>query len=75
MTKTAPYTIFGKTKEVPIRVHLNGKDIDSDTWDDELWIERGEDWYALMSSDLKHKKVRIIERNIWLKCKDFVIKK
>ena len=64
----AKYTIFGETKEVPVKVYLDNKQIDSDTWDIDLWVERGEDWYALMSSEIKNKKVRIIERSIWLKC-------
>lgn len=67
--KTAPYTIFGKTKEVPIQVWQNNKQIDSETWDIDLWVERGEDWYALMSKELVNKKVRIIERSVWLRCR------
>ncbi len=69
MKKTYPYTAFGKTKLVPIKVYLQKKEIQSDEWDEDLWVERGEDWYALMSSDLVNKKVRIIERSIWLHCK------
>lgn len=63
----APYTIFGKTKMIPVKVYLNNKEIESDTWDEEWWIEREEDWYGLMSSNTKDKKVRIIERDIWIK--------
>lgn len=62
----APYNIFGKCKLVEIKVWFNNKEIESDIWDEELWVERGEDWYALSSSGLKNKKVRIIERDIWL---------
>jgi hypothetical protein len=65
----APYTIFGKTKMVEVVVYENNKKIDSDTWDEEYWIERGEDWYGLMSSHFKNKKVRIITREEWLKSK------
>jgi len=61
----APYTIFGKTRDVPVVVYLNGKKTDLTEWDEELWIERGEDWYGLEHS--KGKRVRIIERNEWLK--------
>lgn len=67
--KTAKYTMFGKTKQVPIKVWQNNKQIESDTWDADLWVERGEDWYALMSKELVNKKVRIIERSVWLRCK------
>lgn len=68
--KTAAYTIFGKTKQVPIKIWYKNKQIDSDTWDTDLWVERNEDWYALMSTELVNKKVRIIERSVWLRCKE-----
>lgn len=63
-----PYTIFNQTKNIPVKVWYNGKiDPSLTEWDEELWVERGEDWYALSSSSLKNKRVRIIERDIWLK--------
>lgn len=66
--RTAPYTIFNQTKQVPIKVWYNGRIDDTiDVWDEELWIERGEDWYALGSSGLRNKRVRIIERSVWIK--------
>jgi hypothetical protein len=66
--ESKPYTIFNKTKNVPVRVWYNGKiDPTITEWDTDLWIERGEDWYALMSSGLRDKRVRIIERDIWLR--------
>jgi hypothetical protein len=61
------HTIFGRTAKVPLVVYLQNKKINSDCWDETLWIERGEDWYALMSSKLKNKKVRVIERDIWIR--------
>ena len=63
---TAPYTAFGKTKDVPIEVHLNGHVVESSVWDSTLWVERPEDCYAMMSPQLKGKKVRIIRREVWL---------
>ncbi len=66
----APHTEFGKTKLVPVKVYLNNKEIESDTWDEVMWIERGEDWYSLGSSSSKNKKIRIIERDVWLRCKE-----
>jgi hypothetical protein len=63
---TAPYTQFGKTLDVPIKVYVEGKLSTETTWDFEFWIERGEDWYAFMSSDFKDKKVRVITREAWL---------
>lgn len=65
--KTAPYTIFGQTKNVPVKIVNDDKN--TGEWDVELWIERGEDWYALDSPQLKGKRVRIIERDIWLASK------
>ena len=65
--KSAPYTIFGKTKTLPVKVYLNSKLLDKVyEWDEELWVERPEDWYALMSENLKYKRVRVIERSEWL---------
>lgn len=66
----APYTIFGKTRLLPVKVWQNGETIESDTWDIDLWVERGEDWYSLSSPAYKHKKVRIITREDWLRAKD-----
>ena len=68
MNTSAPHTEFGKTRMVPVKVHLNGEEIESDTWDEVLWIERSEDWYALQNRDFKNKKVRIVEREVWLRC-------
>ena len=65
----APYTQFGKTKQLDVVVYKNSQKIDSVDWDYEYWVERGEDWYGLMSSDLKDKKVRIITREEWLRAK------
>lgn len=68
--KTAPYTTFGKTKEIPLKIVLNHDTIESEDWDEDLWIETPEDWYALVSPQLKNKKVRIIERSVWLRTKE-----
>lgn len=64
----APYTIFGKTLLVPVVVYVNGIKTDLTEWDEELWIERGEDWYGLECS--KGKRVRIIERIEWLRARN-----
>ncbi len=66
----APYTAFGQTRLVEVEVYTNddGK-IESTEWDDELWVERGEDWYAMMSPQLRNKRVRIIRRENWLRGK------
>ena len=50
-----------------MKVYLNSKLLDKVyEWDEELWVERPEDWYALMSESLKYKRVRVIDRNEWL---------
>lgn len=66
-TNTAPHTQFNQTRLCPLIVYHQNKEIVSEDWEEELWIERGEDWYALMSSNLVNKKVRVIKREDWLK--------
>lgn len=64
----APCTKFGQTRILPVVVYLNSKQLkEVFEWDEELWIERPEDWYALMCDALKYKRVRVIDRNEWLK--------
>ena len=65
----APYTIFNETKMVEVEVYKNGYKTEDTTWEEELWVERGEDWYALGSSQLKNKRVRVIRREEWLRGK------
>jgi hypothetical protein len=68
--KYAPYTIFGQTRNVPVKVWYKDKiDPELTEWDEELWVERGEDWYALSNDSLKNKRVRIIKREDWLRAK------
>jgi hypothetical protein len=62
-----PYTIFNETKNIPVKVWYNDKiQPDLIEWDEELWVERPEDWYALSSPRLRNKRVRIIERSVWI---------
>lgn len=64
----APCTKFGQTRILPVVVYLNSKQLkEVFEWDEELWVERPEDWYALMSESLKCKRVRVIDRDEWLK--------
>jgi hypothetical protein len=63
----APYTIFGQTKQVEVVVYKNNQKIESTDWDEDYWIEIPEDWYGLMASNFKDKKVRIITREEWLR--------
>lgn len=62
-----PYTIFNETRNVRVFVWCKDQQADLEEWDEELWVERGEDWYALMSPQLRDKRVRIIERAEWLR--------
>lgn len=65
---TKPYTIFNETKSIPVKVWYKNKiDPTITEWDETLWVENATDWYALMSSNLRDKRVRIIERDIWIK--------
>ena len=63
--KESLYTAFGKTKSVPLRVYVDAKLVESDSYDETLWIERPEDWYAFAS--MRGVKVRVIERDVWLR--------
>ena len=67
----APCTSFGQTKMVDVNVYLNGKKLQEVffEWDEDLLVERPEDWYALMSDSLKYKRVRVIDRDEWLRGK------
>jgi len=68
--RVAPYTTFGKTRMIPVLVYQNNKEIQSDVWDDTIWVETGECWYQLMS--MGNKKVRVIQRTEWLRAKDII---
>ena len=64
----SPYTAFGETRNVPLKVWYQGKiDPNLTEWDEVIWVERGEDWYALSNSSLNDKRVRIVERDEWLR--------
>jgi hypothetical protein len=58
---------FGKTAEVPLLVYLNGKKVDSETWDETYWICQEEGWYGLSCSSFKDKLVRVIQEKEWRK--------
>jgi len=66
--RTAPYTAFGKTLDVKVEIYIDGKYVDDELcWYDSLWVERGEDWYAFENTDYKRKRIRVIQREEWLK--------
>lgn len=63
---TSPYSIFGKTADVKVEIYVDANYIDDiPKWDKELWVERGEDWYAFANTDFKGK--RVIKRDEWLR--------
>lgn len=68
----APYTIFGKTKQIPVVTYTDGKlDTPPKTvWHKEMWIEREEDMYGIPRKGT----VRIIERREWMKDEPYDIK-
>jgi hypothetical protein len=66
-----PYTAFGKTKLVPLRVYVNGKPSDQKWFQQSFWIERGEDWYAFGNKSMQVPTL-VVERLDWLKSPDFV---
>jgi hypothetical protein len=61
----APYTIFGRTIDVPVVTYTDGKrdNPPKRIWDKEMWIEREEDWYGLPNKGI----VRVVERQEYLK--------
>lgn len=63
----APYHKFKETRLVEVRVMVDGHYTEDTEWDDTLWVERGEDYYAMMSPQLKGKRVRIIDRELFLR--------
>ncbi len=65
--RTSPYTFFGETFNVPVVTYTDGR-LDAEprsTWTDEIWVARGEDYYAIPSKGT----VRVIERDEWLKAR------
>lgn len=72
--KYYPVTMFGKTR-MCLGYIIHNTDSSSppqvdDEYDKMLWIERGEDWYALMSRSMRDKRVLIIQREDWLCTKE-----
>lgn len=61
----APHTEFGQTRNAPVLVYLNGYPVGPGRWDETLWAERAEDWYALTASALAGKLVRVVDAAQW----------
>lgn len=58
----APFTSFGKTLLVDLHVYLDGEEVDSSRWNDEIWVERDEDWHGIKKGVL----TRVVTRWDWL---------
>jgi hypothetical protein len=54
---------------VPVVVYVNGYRVPGFEYSHELWVERGEDWYAMSSPQLRDKRVRVVKREQWLRAK------
>lgn len=63
----SPFSKFNETRLVEVKVMVDGHYTEDTEWDDTLWVERGEDYYAMMSPQLKGKRVRIIDRELFLR--------
>ena len=61
----APFEMFGKTKDVEVRVYREGRRTHETEWDISSWMERGEDWYAFDSPQWRGKRVRIVTPEMW----------
>lgn len=58
---------FGQTRQVKARMFLNNEEIEATgRYDEVLWVERSEDWYALQSPQLKQKLIAVVTRDDWL---------
>lgn len=68
--KTVPYKAFGKTRQVPLKVYVNGYQVEQEAYQETWWVERGEDWYALSSPKFRDIPVLVVDRKDWISAKD-----
>ena len=61
------YTAFGKTRLVKAEPYNMEP---TELHEEVLWVERGEEMYALGSPQLKGKRVAIVHRKDWLEAED-----
>ena len=59
-------TFFNKTKLVRAEPYNMAEDEEPD---EVLWVERGEDYYALSSDKYNGKRVAIVKREDWLRAR------
>lgn len=68
----APFTMFGQTLLLPVVTYTAQRrdHLPKPKWHDTLWIERGEDWYALGSLEWRGKTIRVVHRADWLSARE-----
>jgi len=64
----APFTEFGETRLIPITLYVNARPVPytGQAWDNTLWVERGEDWYAFSNQQYRDRVIRVVTRELWL---------
>jgi hypothetical protein len=67
MKKSAPYRHLGELRNTPYVVYLNNRRIDSEDWDETLFMETSDDLYVLGSQSYKDKRVRLVRKDDWKK--------
>lgn len=66
------YTFFGTKLRIPLVTYTNQK-VDNpprEDWTDTLVIVTPDDWYALMSWQLRGKTVRVVEERALRRCRN-----
>ena len=62
--------MFGEARLVPREIYVNGERLlNPGEYDEQLWIERPEDLYALAAPALRGKRVLVVRREDWQKSK------
>ena len=60
--------MFGEKRRCRGEVYDSGRLVlDTNDYEEMLWVERGEEMYALLSPQLRNKKVLVVQRNDWIK--------
>lgn len=64
--RKAPFSMFGKTVDVPVRIFVDGAEVpdDGESWARESWMERPEDWYAFNA--WRGERVRVVTPQMWM---------
>jgi len=61
-----PYVYENISREVEVKVYLNGKLIKDEDWDEVLFSDRGKNWIETINfGRYKDKRVRLITDEMW----------